>query len=141
MGIQVSSANHSSRGRFRQAERMSDINIIPLVDVTLVLLVIFMVTAQVMEFGLDIQVPKVSQTVSSAEELPVISITKTGGLYLLDKPVQLVDLAGELQKRFPNQRAVYVRADAATVWQPIASVIAQMGAAKYEVRMVTRTGS
>lgn len=142
MGIQVSSGGGTGRGRSRAgAAPMADINIIPLVDVTLVLLIIFMVTAQVMEFGLNIEVPKVSQTKASAEELPVISITKTGELYLLEKPVKLVDLADELKKRFAGQKAVYVRADKGTTWQPIATVIAHLGAAQFEVRMVTQVGS
>lgn len=140
MGIQVSSGG-GGRGRFRGGAPMADINIIPLVDVTLVLLIIFMVTAQVMEVGLNIEVPKVSQTRATSEELPVISINKTGELYLLEKSVKLVDLADELKKRFPGQKAVYVRADKATPWQPIATVIAHCGAAQFEVRMVTQAGS
>ena len=142
MGIQVSSGGGTGRGRSRAgAAPMAEINIIPLVDVTLVLLIIFMVTAQVMEFGLNIEVPKVTATKASAEELPVISITKTGQLYLLEKPVKLVDLADELKKRFAGQKAVYVRADKATTWEPIAIVIAHLGAAQFDVRMVTQAGS
>ena len=118
---------------------MAEINIIPLVDVTLVLLIIFMVTAQVMEFGLNIEVPKVSnQAQASAEELPIVSITKKGELYLAEKPVKLVDLAAEIKKRYPNQNAAYVRADAETVWQPIASVISRLGKEKIACRMVTQ---
>lgn len=142
MGIQVSSGGGTGRGRSRAgAAPMAEINIIPLVDVTLVLLIIFMVTAQVMEFGLNIEVPKVTATKASAEELPVISITKTGELFLLEKPVKLVDLADELKKRFAGQKAVYVRADKATTWQPIATVIAHLSAAQFDVRMVTQAGS
>ena len=58
------------------------INVIPLVDVMLVLLIIFMLTAHVMEFGLEVDVPKVKQVKSTTEELPVVSITRNGELYL-----------------------------------------------------------
>jgi len=60
---------------------MAEINIVPLVDVVLVLLVIFMLTAHVMEFGLEIEVPKVKQVRDSAQEMPVISITRAGELF------------------------------------------------------------
>ncbi len=49
---------------------MSEINVVPLVDVVLVLLIIFMITANVMEFGLDIQVPKVRRVQNTAQDLP-----------------------------------------------------------------------
>ena len=68
---------------------MSEINVIPLVDVVLVLLIIFMLTAHVMEFGLEVEVPKVKQVRNTAEELPVVTITKNGETYLAEKPVNI----------------------------------------------------
>ena len=68
--------------RFGSPATMSEINIVPLVDVVLVLLIIFMITANVMEFGLDIQVPQVRRVQNTAQDLPVVSITKNGTSYL-----------------------------------------------------------
>jgi biopolymer transport protein ExbD len=116
---------------------MSEINIVPLVDVVLVLLVIFMITANVMEFGLDIQVPKVNRVQSTAQDLPVISISKTGESFLNDKPININLLAQGIHQRFHNATAVYVRADKETPWDPIAQIVAQLGEAKFEVKMVT----
>ena len=116
---------------------MSEINIVPLVDVVLVLLVIFMITANVMEFGLDIQVPKVKRVQNTAQDLPVVSITKNGESYLGDKPVNINLLAQTVRQRFHNATAVYVRADSQTPWDPIAQIVAELGEAKLEVRMVT----
>ena len=116
---------------------MSDINVVPLVDVVLVLLVIFMITANVMEFGLDIQVPKVTRVQNTAQDLPVISITKNGESYLNDKPININLLAQGIRQRFRNATAVYVRADKETPWDPIAQIVAQLGDAKFEVKMVT----
>ena len=55
----------------------SDINVTPLVDVCLVLLIIFMLTAHVMEFGLEINVPSVNRVKDTTKELPVVSLTST----------------------------------------------------------------
>jgi biopolymer transport protein ExbD len=116
---------------------MSEINVVPLVDVVLVLLIIFMITANVMEFGLDIQVPKVRRVQNTAQDLPVISITKSGESFLNDKPININLLAAGIRQRFHNATAVYVRADKETPWDPIAQIVAELGEAKFEVRMVT----
>lgn len=116
---------------------MSEINVVPLVDVVLVLLVIFMITANVMEFGLDIQVPQVRRVQNTAQDLPVVSITKNGESFLNDKPVNIHVLADTVRQRFHNATAVYVRADKETPWDPIAQIVAELGEAKFEVKMVT----
>jgi biopolymer transport protein ExbD len=133
------SFNHGGhRGRrFGGPSAVSEINIVPLVDVVLVLLVIFMITANVMEFGLDIQVPRVKRVQNTAQDLPVISITRNGESYLGDKPVNINLLAQAVRQRFHNATAVYVRADGQTPWDPIAQIVAELGEAKFEVRMVT----
>jgi biopolymer transport protein ExbD len=132
------SFNGGHRGhRFGSPAAMSEINIVPLVDVVLVLLIIFMITANVMEFGLDIQVPKVRRVQNTAQDLPVISITKSGESYLNDKPINIHALADGVRQRFHNATAVYVRADSQTPWDPIAQIVAELGEAKFEVRMVT----
>jgi len=126
------------RGRFGGHGTMAEINIVPLVDVVLVLLVIFMITANVMEFGMEVDVPKVKTVRESAEELPVINITLSGELFLNEKSVNINDLAGEIRSRFRNPKSVYVRADKATIWDPIAQVISELGAAKIDVKVVTQ---
>jgi len=123
--------------RFGAPSAVSDINIVPLVDVVLVLLVIFMITANVMEFGLDIQVPKVNRVQNTAQDLPVVSINKDGESYLNDKPININLLAQGIHQRFRNATAVYVRADKETPWDPIAQIVAQLGEAKFDVKMVT----
>ncbi len=116
---------------------MSEINIVPLVDVVLVLLIIFMITANVMEFGLDIKVPTVKRVQNTAQELPVISITKNGESFLNEKPINIHLLAQGVRARFHNATAVYVRADKETPWDPIAQIVAELGEAKFDVKMVT----
>ena len=123
--------------RFGGPSAMSEINIVPLVDVVLVLLIIFMITANVMEFGLDIKVPTVKRVQNTAQELPVISITKNGESFLNEKPININLLAQGVRARFHNATAVYIRADKETPWDPIAQIVAELGEAKFEVRMVT----
>lgn len=132
------SMKRGGRGRRGSFESLAEINIIPLVDVVLVLLIIFMLTAHVMEFGLEVDVPKVRQVRNSAEELPVVSISKDGEMKLNEKSVNINEVGDLVKKRFPNQKAVYVRADKATPWDPIAQVVSELGQAKLDVRMVTQ---
>jgi biopolymer transport protein ExbD len=139
MAFSYSNGNGSVRRgrRFGAPSAVSEINVVPLVDVILVLLIIFMITANVMEFGLDIQVPKVQRVQNTAQDLPVISITKNGESYLNDKPVNINLLAQSIHQRFHGATAVYVRADKETPWDPIAQIVAELGDAKFEVKMVT----
>ena len=116
---------------------MADINIVPLVDVVLVLLIIFMITANVMEFGLDIEVPQVRRVQNTAQDLPVVSISKNGESFLNEKPVNINLLAQTVRQRFHNATSIYVRADKETPWDPIAQIVAELGEAKFEVKMVT----
>ena len=138
MAFSTNGGNGGHRGRrFGGPAVMSEINIVPLVDVVLVLLIIFMITANVMEFGLDIKVPTVRRVQNTAQDLPVVSITKDGESYLNDKPVNIHQLPQSVRARFRNATAVYVRADKETPWDPIAQIVAELGEAKYEVKMVT----
>lgn len=135
----MGSSSGLGRGRFRSGTTaLAEINIVPLVDVVLVLLIIFMLTAHVMEFGLQIEVPKVKPVKENVQDLPVVSISKEGTTYLNDKTVNINLLADEIHKRFHNASSVYLRADSRTPFDPIAQVIATLGQAKLAVNIVTQ---
>ncbi len=130
--------------RFGRYGALSEMNVIPLVDVVLVLLIIFMLTAGAMEFGLDVQVPKVRQSRDTAEELPVVTITRDGEIYLGDKEANINSLREEVRAKFPTARGVYLKADKAVTWEPIAQVISELGLKQdgkppLEVKVVTQT--
>jgi biopolymer transport protein ExbD len=127
-----------SNRRGRRISPLSDINIVPLVDVVLVLLIIFMLTAHVMEFGLEVEVPKVRQVKDSAQELPVVTVTRTGQLYLNDQLVNINELAATVGKKFGRNREVYLRADKAAIWDVPVQVMSVLGEAKYKVNVVTQ---
>ena len=143
MAFSVSNGNGSRSGLGRRRfgggnGALSEINIVPLVDVVLVLLIIFMLTAHVMEFGLEINVPEVKNTKDTNEDLPVISITRNGKMYLNEKPININQIATEIPRRFKNQKSVYVMADKATVYDPIAQVISTLDQAHLAVKLVTK---
>jgi biopolymer transport protein ExbD len=136
-----SAGNSSSggrRGRFRGTTSLAEINIVPLVDVVLVLLIIFMLTAHVMEFGLEVEVPKVKPVKEDIQPLPVINVDKEGTSYLNDKPININLMATTIRQRFKGAKAVYLRADRRTPWDSVAQVIATLGDAKLGVNVVTQ---
>jgi biopolymer transport protein ExbD len=128
----------SGRRRFQGLTSLAEINIVPLVDVVMVLLVIFMLTANVMEFGMEIDVPKVKQVRTSAKELPVVSISKSGSLYLNEKEVNINEMGSAVRQRFGAVTAVYVRADKEAMWEVIAQVVSALNEEKIGINMVTK---
>jgi biopolymer transport protein ExbD len=128
----------SSRRRFRHISSISEMNVVPLVDVVLVLLIVFMLTAHVMEFGLEVEVPQVRQVRETAEELPVVSITRDGLIYMGETSVNLNALPEAFRKQYAGEKTVYVRADKGVVWDVVAQVFSVLGDAQIGVRAVTR---
>jgi biopolymer transport protein TolR len=114
MAIKIDAAD-SGHGGYRIAGTLAEINIIPLVDVTLVLLLIFMLTAPLMYRGIDVNLPKTSGKPTVTEERMVLTLTKEQKIYLNDKPVPLATLEQHLRDMFKNRqdRTLYLRADQA----------------------------
>ncbi len=137
MAIAVNGGNGSGRRRFHGSSALSEINVTPFVDVVLVLLIIFMMTAHVMEFGIEVDVPKTKTVKDSARDLAVVNITRDGDLYLNDKQVNINELGAIVKSRYRGQ-AVYLRADKGTVWDVIAQVMATLGDAGIQVNAVTQ---
>jgi biopolymer transport protein ExbD len=137
MAIGVTGGNGSRRRRGEMGA-LSEINVTPFVDVVLVLLVIFMLTAHVMEFGLKIEAPQVKYVQDTAQDLPVVGITKDGTIYLNEKPTNINTLRDEIPKRFGAGKAVFVKADKETIWEVVAQVTAELGAAGFQINMVTQ---
>src|SRR3982750_1750809 len=139
MAFSLGSSGGRGRGRFRGGTgALSEINVVPLVEVVLVLLIIFMLTAHVMEFGLEVDVPTVKNVRDTAENLPVVTLSKDAEVYLADKPVNINELGEAIKRRYPNATSVFVRADRRTVYEPIASVISKLNESKLSVKLVTQ---
>ena len=101
----------TSNGRTQSA--LADINITPLVDVVLVLLIIFMVTAPVLQSGIDVSVPKTKTVKEITEERMVISINKDQRIFLGNDPININEIGNRLRQRIrdPRQQSIFVRAD------------------------------
>jgi biopolymer transport protein ExbD/biopolymer transport protein TolR len=129
----------------RTQTSLSEINVTPLVDVMLVLLVIFMVTAPILQTGIEVNLPKTRES-KSEQQKPrsvVVSIDKDGNIYLStqsearqvnvnDLPAILVQKLGE-----SGERRVYVRGDGDTPYRIIAYVLDVAKQAGADVSLVT----
>jgi biopolymer transport protein ExbD len=137
MAFNLTSGSGGRRSRGLPA--MADINVTPFVDVVLVLLIIFIITAHVMDYGIDVEVPKTTTVATSVKDHPIVNIKRSGEVYLGNTPVDhLQNLGAEIRAKYPGQTAVYLRADYQTQFDPIAQVLANLGADKFAVSVVTQ---
>lgn len=120
-------------------ESIAEINVTPFVDVVLVLLIIFMITAGVVEFGIEIDVPRTREVASTSEDFDFVNITSNGELYLNTEPISIYDIVPRIKERQGDKgTGVYVRAHKETPWEVVAQVVAECGAGKLQVNMVTK---
>jgi biopolymer transport protein ExbD len=128
----------NGKRRSRGVSPLAEINVTPFVDVALVLLIIFMITAHVMEYGIEIDVPKTKTVAESTKELPVVQISKSAEVYLGKDPVNINQLADEVHSKYPGQKGVYLRADRQTLFESVATVMSVLADAKLDVNVVTQ---
>jgi biopolymer transport protein TolR len=104
---------------------LAEINITPLVDVVLVLLVIFMITAPVLQSGIQVNVPKTKTVREITQQRTVVTINKDQEVFLNDKPVNLNDLPNILrsQNTDTTNEVIYLRADEKVPFGAFASVM------------------
>lgn len=125
----------------RTATSLSEINVTPLVDVMLVLLIIFMVTAPILQTGIDVQLPETRSVVESnpAQQI-VLSISREGLLYYGSDPINLSLVPERLKRDVTSPRdSIYLRADKDVKWSSIVSVIDTVRGAGYtEIKLVTK---
>ena len=124
----------------RPRQFLSEINIIPLVDVVLVLLVIFMVTAPMLHRGLDIDLPTSAANNIKADERLIVTIQKDHSLSLGNDPISLIDLRGKLLEAKASNPlvSVYLRADQAVPYGTVVQIMDEVKGAKIErLGMVT----
>src|SRR3954454_11665525 len=102
-----------TNARGRTETSLSEINVTPFVDVVLVLLIIFMITAPVLQSGIEVAVPKTKTVKEITEERIVISIDKSQRVFLGNDPVNINEIAAKLRAkvRDPEHQAIYLRAD------------------------------
>jgi biopolymer transport protein ExbD/biopolymer transport protein TolR len=113
----------ASSGQTRTS--LADINITPLVDVVLVLLVIFMITEPVLQSGIEVNVPKTRTVKQITEQRVVVTIDRDQNVFLNDQPVNVHDLGAKLQQAGvdPAHQSIYLRSDERVPFGAFASVM------------------
>ncbi|MBW8447635.1 MAG: protein TolR [Arenimonas sp.] len=114
---------------------MSEINVTPMVDVMLVLLIIFMVAAPMMTVGVPIDLPETQAKAMNSETQPItISVNPAGEIYLQETAIPLDDVVAKLEAIATtgyNER-IYVRGDTAAAYGTIMQVMARISAAGFK---------
>jgi biopolymer transport protein TolR len=118
---------------------LSEINVTPLVDVTLVLLIIFMVTTPMLQRGTDVQLPRAEQSEPKEEERITLTLTREGRLYLNNQEIPRANLRDRLVALTRNrERVVHFRGDSQVPYGMVIEVMDALKAAGIEtVGMIT----
>ncbi|MET0174052.1 protein TolR [Agrobacterium vaccinii] len=136
------SGGRRGRGRRRGGGAISEINVTPLVDVMLVLLIIFMVAAPMMTVGVPVDLPQTSANALNSDTQPItISVNADGVIHLQETPIQAAEVADKLQAISTtgyNER-IFVRADSVAAYGIVADVMARIQAAGFKnIGLVTQ---
>ncbi|MDE1157832.1 MAG: biopolymer transporter ExbD [Neorhizobium sp.] len=142
-GSQASGGGRGGRRRGgRRKGAISEINVTPLVDVMLVLLIIFMVAAPMLTVGVPIDLPETQAKAMNSDTQPItVSVNNEGIIYLQETPIQIDDIVPKLQAIATtgyNER-IYVRGDAVATYGVVMKVMARISAAGYKnIGLVTQ---
>jgi biopolymer transport protein TolR len=141
-GLAASARNGRGRRSARRS-RLSEINVTPFVDLMLVLLIVFMVTAPLLTVSIPIELPRTEAKQSAAETEPLaITIRNDGVIFLQETQVTLEELVPRL-RAISNEgydRAIYIRGDRSTRWDTMAQVLASVSSSGFtKLQLVTDT--
>jgi biopolymer transport protein TolR len=138
---------HRGRGRRRRGGgrgALSEINVTPMVDVMLVLLIIFMVSAPLLTVGVPLELPKTEAGALEEQDEPLtVSIQADGKIYLQETETPFADLATRMQALAGEgfDKPIYVRADGRAPYEAVAQVMARLAGAGFtSIGLITDTG-
>jgi len=135
MAMSVAQGGGGRRGRRRGSKRpMSDINVTPMVDVMLVLLIVFMVAAPLLTVGVPIDLPQTQAKELNTDSKPItVSVTPNGEIFLGDTPVQLEGLVDAIKAKAANgtDERIYVRGDQTANYGAVMKVMGALSAAGF----------
>jgi len=133
MGMSV---NRQRSGRRRHSHRpMGEINVTPFVDVMLVLLIVFMVTAPLLTVGVPVDLPKTQAGQINADQAPlVVSLQKQGAIFLQDTEIDAENLVPRLKaiSQANNQVRIFVRGDKAVAYGEVLALMGRIQSAGFE---------
>lgn len=145
MGMGAGGASGGGRGRRRARKRpLSEINVTPLVDVMLVLLIIFMISAPLITVGVPVELPKTEASAVEVKEKPVaVSIKADGSIYVGEAEVsweQLPLRVAEEGGENATEKSVFIRADGRAPYQAVARVMARLSSSGFtKLNLITDT--
>jgi biopolymer transport protein TolR len=134
------------RRRYGRGRRgaLSEINVTPLVDVMLVLLIIFMISAPLLTVGVPVELPKTEAGAMEDQTEPLtVSIRPDGSIFIQDKPVPFADLSPRLLAMADQrtEKPIYVRADGRATYSIVAQVMASLSVSGFtSINLITDTG-
>jgi biopolymer transport protein TolR len=148
MALSVHDALSSGgRGRRRRRTRraaLSEINVTPLVDVMLVLLIVFMISAPLLTAGVPLQLPKTDAAAVNDPQTPLtVSVQKNGAIFVQETPITLEDLGERMSAMAKDglDKPIYVRADGAAPYAAVAQVMARLSTSGFsKIDLITDTG-
>ncbi|MGD0305989.1 MAG: biopolymer transporter ExbD [Candidatus Acidiferrales bacterium] len=111
---------------------LSEINMVPFIDVVLVLLIIFMITAPILQSGIEVDVPKTKTVKELTEVRMVVTIDRAQRIYLNDQPVNIHDIGSDISSKSNDlaKQTVYVRCDESVPfgsWATVVDALRQAG--------------
>ena len=130
------------RGRARRGT-LSEINVTPLVDVMLVLLIIFMISAPLLTAGVPVELPKTEAGAMQDVPDPItVSIRADGSIFIGDAAVPFANLSPRLKAMASDvSRPIYVRADRTATYETVAQVMASLSTSGFSaINLITDTG-
>lgn len=122
------------RGRRGKSQPMSEINVTPLVDVMLVLLIVFMVAAPLLTVGVPIDLPESQAKSLNTESKPItVSVTSDGDVYVGENKVDPADLITTIEAQAPNgtEERIYVRGDTVADYGSVMKIMGQLSGAGF----------
>ena len=138
-------ATGGRRRRYGRGRRgaLSEINVTPLVDVMLVLLIVFMISAPLLTVGVPVELPKTEAGAMQDQTEPLtVSIRADGSIFLQENPVLFAGLSPRLKAMAGDQsRPIYVRADGRAAYAVVAQVMAALSTSGFtSINLITDTG-
>ena len=148
MAIGAAGGTGGGRGRRRRSRKkpLSEINVTPLVDVMLVLLIIFMISAPLLTVGVPLELPKTEASAVDASDEPVtISIDQNGAIFIADSETSwdgLIQAVADEGGADARERPIFVRADGRAPYQAVARVMARLSASGFtKLNLITDTAA
>jgi biopolymer transport protein TolR len=136
MGMSVGAkGGKGGRRHRRKGALMSEINVTPMVDVMLVLLIIFMVAAPLMTVGVPIDLPETQAKAMNVDTTPLtISVDKDGGVFIMETPIEVDSLVAKLQAIADQgyDQRIFVQGDKAADYGTVIKVMALISSAGYK---------